>query len=87
MGKQYGLLSRLAIFLIASLLIGARAYADDTSQFYDQIKALQTDSNQVASLMGIEFVDTYQHASSYYDDLVDHYEHDQLMRDTISEGL
>ena len=29
----------------------------------------------------------YPHATCYYDDLEDHYEHDQMMRDTIAEGL
>lgn len=29
----------------------------------------------------------YPHATSYYDDLVDHYEHDQLTRDEIAKGI
>ncbi len=86
--KQYICLGSVSIFVVILLFIGSGAYADDTSSFNDQIKALHADRAQVGAQLGIDpNVDNYPHATSYYDDLVDHYEQDQLMRDVIAQGI
>ncbi len=89
MKQHYLLLSSLAIFVAALLVLGSHAYADDTSQFNDQIQVIHAHRAQMESQLGLDpQADAwYPHATSYYDDLVDHYEHDQLMRDVIDEGI
>ncbi len=90
MKQHYLLLSSLAIFVAALLVLGSHAYADDTGQFNDQIQVIHAHRAQMESQLGLDpqaDTYTYPHATSYYDDLVDHYEHDQLTRDVIDKGL
>jgi len=51
------------------------------------IDSVQADAQRVATMTGIEWKDTYPHATCYYDDLEDHYAQEQLMSDAISEGI
>jgi hypothetical protein len=44
----------------------------------------------VAALLVIgprAYANNYPHATSYYDDKVDHYEQEQIMSDSIDEGI
>jgi hypothetical protein len=71
MKKRY--LSVLAV-LVLVLLTGPRVYAADNN------------SRQVESELDFTLLpDVWPHATSYYDDLVDHYEQEQLMRDVIAQ--
>ena len=64
------------------LVLGSRAYA------YDISPLVQAHRAQVELQLGIDpRLDTYPRATSYYDDLEDHYEHAQLVRDDIDQGL
>jgi len=83
MKKQYFWLSSLIIFVAALLVFGSHAYADDTSQLNQQIQDVRAHRVQMEAQLGLDpqATDTYPHATSYYDDLADHYEQDQLIRD------
>jgi hypothetical protein len=69
--------------VIALLLFGSNAYAD--SQFNNQLKALQTHRAKIEAQLGLK--DKYLHASSYYDDMEDHYEMWQITSDQIDKGI
>jgi hypothetical protein len=85
---QHLLLCSLTVLVFASLAIGSRAYADDMGQFNNYIQALHTHRLQMEKKLGlIPAEDLYQHASSYYDDKEDHYEHVFLMSDEIDKGI
>jgi hypothetical protein len=88
MKKQYFWLNGLAIFAVTVLLVGPKAYADDDLQFSKSIQGVDIHRAQIESQLSIDpNLDTYPHATSYYDDLEDHYEQDQLMRDVIDQGI
>jgi hypothetical protein len=88
MKKHYSLLGSLTILVVALLVLGSHAYADDTSKFNHQIQVIQAHRAQVELKMGLDpqWV-RLPHATSYYDDLADHYEQEQLMFDKIDEGI
>jgi hypothetical protein len=74
-------------YLIAALMIlgSSYAYADGNSQFDNQLKALQTHRAKIEAQLGLK--DKYLHASSYYDDMEDHYEMWQITSDQIDKGI
>jgi hypothetical protein len=85
---QYLFLRCLTIFMIVAVLTGPRVYADDTRQFNRQIKSLHTDRHKMELRLHIDQAkDTYPRATSYYDDLVDHYEQTLIMSDFIDKGI
>ena len=86
MQKRYARFSGLPIFVLAVILLGSKAHADDTSSFNDFIQSLHTHRAAMELKFGVGY-SSYPHATCYYDDLVDHYEQDQLMRDVIAEGI
>jgi len=91
MKKQYFWLSSLTIFVAALLVLGPHAYADDTSHFNAQIQAVpsvdQLESQFESQLTTRQETYGRPKATSYYDDLVDHYEQDQIMSDFIDKGI
>ena len=86
---QYLLLSSLAILVLAALNLGSRAYADDTSG--TQIQAVpsvyQLEAQFESQLSTRQEPYGRPEATCYYDDLEDHYEQVQLVRDDIDQGL
>jgi len=88
MKKHYSLFACLAISAVALLFIGPRAHAGDDGPFNAQIQLVHFQRSMVENQLAIsQQFDIYPHATSYYDDLEDHYEHDQLMRDVLEEGI
>jgi len=143
MERRYVLMGCLGVWVMGTLLVGPRVYADETSRINDKILAIQADRANVesqlmikdtyrpvslfyAGVLGhyelqqqavanavnevirfyaqiikpiqidrvhvfsqlkIDLKDAYPHASSYYDDLADHFEQDQLMEDVLAEGI
>ena len=70
--------------VIAVLCMGSYAHAYNMSQYYSEMKALDVKKAQMEAKLGLSLqVDSYQHATSYYDDWVDHYEQGQMMLDVI----
>jgi hypothetical protein len=86
--KQYLLFRSLTIFVAALLVLGSYAYADTTSQFNHMIKSIHAHRVQMELKLGLSPQwNTYPHATSYYDDLGDHYEQVLLMSDFIDKGI
>jgi hypothetical protein len=69
----------LVVFVVALMIISTNTYADVTVQLEDSLFQAQLTAR--LELYG------QPKATSYYDDLVDHYEQDQLRRDVIDEGI
>jgi len=87
--KKYIWLFGLTILVLAAVNFGSQAYADDTNG---------TQTQAVPSVHQIEAQFEYQlstrqepygqpKATSNYDDLEDHYEQVQLVRDDIDRGI
>ena len=77
--------SCLTVFVVTLLVLGSKVYADDVNPLIQGVRAHRA---QIESQLGIDpTLDTYPRATSYYDDLEDHYEHAQLVRDDIDQGL
>lgn len=83
----------LSLTFVASTLLGTGscAYAEGSSQVNGQIQGTPSVRQLEAQF---EFQLTARQepwgqpkATSYYDDLVDHYEQVQMMRDVIDEGI
>ena len=72
MKRHIVLLAFVSIYFFAAMVKLPLAYAETKEQVLQSFK---------------NFEDKYPHASSYYDDKEDHYEHDQLMRDEIARGI
>jgi hypothetical protein len=88
MNKHYLGLASLTIVAAALLISGPHAYADDANQFNQAVQTVRADRAQLESQLGIDpQLDTYPRATSYYDDLEDHYEQGQLVRDDIDRGI
>lgn len=82
---QYLWLGGLTALVFAILVLGPQAYADDVSPLIQSIRAHRA---QMEAQLGIDpKLDTYPRPTCYYDDLVDHYETVQLVRDDIDRGL
>jgi len=79
--------SGLIIFAAVMLSLDPQAHAYTMSQFTDEMKALDAQRVQVEKRLGLPpQVDTYQHATSYYDDMVEHDEQGQLRIDVVKAG-
>jgi hypothetical protein len=88
MKRHYSLMSSFAILAVLALVIGPRAYAQDAGQFDQLIQETHNHRAQIAAQLGLNLqADTFQHATSYYDDLVDHYEQVLIMSDFIDKGI
>lgn len=91
MKKAYIRFSSLIILAIALLVNGSRVYAYDTSRYVSQIQpepsVEQLESQFHAQLTTRQEPYGQPKATSYYDDLDDHCEQGQLMRDVIDEGI
>jgi len=70
------------------LFMASFSYANEPLAFYGQFQYLHISRSQIEMKLAIsqEF-DTYPHATCYYDDLEDHYEQDQMMRDSIDDAI
>jgi hypothetical protein len=88
MKKRYLLISSFVVLLVTVLFIGPQAYADDAGQFNQMIQELHNHRAQVEMQLGLD-PQAYivPHASSYYDDLADHYEQVLIMSDFIDKGI
>jgi len=84
--KQHSILCYLVILVV--LLLGSTVYADETSQFNPMIQQMHAHRAQVEAQLGLD-PQYYRlpRATSYYDDLVDHYEQVLIMSDFIDKGI
>ena len=88
MKRQYSWLGTLMMVVITVVFLSSHAKADDSSQFDQMIEDLHSDRARIEAQLGIDpNKDTFPHATCYYDDLEDHYEHDQMMREEIDKGI
>jgi hypothetical protein len=88
---QYSWCSRLMILVLALVVIGPVVHANEASHLDAQMRVIPS-VEQLEAQFNTQLTtrsETYGQpkATSYYDDLVDHYEQDQLMRDVIAENL
>ena len=76
----------LTILVVTLLLNGPSAHAD-FSVLYTVPEVYQLEAQFESQLTTRDETYGQPRATSYYDDLVDHYEQDQLMRDVIAQGI
>ena len=88
MKKYFSRYSMLSVLVVGLIFFGSRAYADDASQFTKLIKDVTVHRALLESELGLDpnANHYYPHATCYYDDLVDHYEQDELVRDSLGPG-
>jgi hypothetical protein len=88
---QYFHSSSLIVSVFALLVLGPVAHANEASHLDAQMRTIpsvvQLESQFNTQLTTRDELYGQPRATSYYDDLVDHYEQDQLMRDVIAENL
>jgi hypothetical protein len=73
------------ILTIAFLSLGFYVYADDSVQFSRFIQSIQAHRVKMEAQYGLNpNTSAFPHATCYYDDLEDHYEHEYLMLDQLT---
>jgi len=88
MKKQYSWFSSLIVFVVALLILGSYAYADDAGQFNGWIQSIRSHRAQMEAQLGIDpSTDPYPEPTSYYDDKEAHYEQVLIMSDFIDKGI
>ena len=88
MNRQISLLSKLAFLVVFLVFLGSSAYADDISRLMAGNQAVRDDRARVEDQLGIDpQLNIFPQATSYYDDLEDHYENVLIMSDFIDKGI
>ncbi|MDE1921602.1 MAG: hypothetical protein KGI24_09205 [Candidatus Omnitrophica bacterium] len=83
--KRYGLASAIVFVL---MFAAPRVYAQDAPAFNNFVHGLQADRALVEVQLGLDSSwNIYPQATSYYDDMTDHYEQVQLLRDDIDASV
>jgi len=88
MKRPFLLFSYIVFFILISFVVGSRAYADDTSQFNAQIRAVHVNRALTEAQLGLDpQFNRIPQATCYYDDLADHDEQVFMMSDFIDQGI
>jgi len=88
MKKLCSLTVRSAILAFMVLVFGLQAYANEASQFNQFVLELHKHRAKMELKLGLDpEASVYPHATSYYDDKVDHYEQVLIMSDFIDQGI
>ena len=76
------------ILVFGVLMANANAYVDEAIKFNSQMMVYHVQRAKIEAQLSIDpSKDPYPHATSYYDDLVDHYEQSFLLADEIDRGI